>query len=211
MYFLWRKNPNDKTGELIVVVTENDRAQRLITGPQWQCINDAINSFNKDPEVKNLYVTAAYAGDLKDEKISECLDRMTVAQAKSAAENNKKQKVQPNGQPVSDENEDNSETKHDKDLKEFLSDYPLICPECGGEGKALVDKDGNILPCKSCLQIDAYIQGKKEGLAQGFDTGVSKAMKQLEHQLDRIDKETKSEESRKESDNGTKEDISDVE
>ena len=55
------------------------------------------------------------------------------------------------------------------------------------------------------------MQGKKEGLSQGFDTGVSKAMKQLEHQLDRIDKETKSEESRKESDNGTKEDISDVE
>lgn len=185
MYFLWRKNNNDKTGELIIVLTEQDRAQRLISGPQWQCINEPINAFNKDPEVKNLYVTAAYAGDLKDEKINDFLVKMQVEQAKL----NNKQKVLPNGNQSenNDTTEDDSE-EESKPLHEVLENYPLVCPKCGSVGKALLDKDGNVLPCKSCLCIDAYLKGKKDGLAQGFDSGVAKTMSQLEYQLGEFDK-----------------------
>lgn len=193
MYFLWRKNNNDKTGELIIVLTEQDRAQRLISGPQWQCINEPINAFNKDPDVKNLFVTAAYAGDLDDKKIAEQLERMSIAQARAENERNK-QKVLPNGQPHNNEEDEEPEIKQDKDLKTFLADYPLICPECGEKGKALVDSEGNILPCKACLQIDAYQQGKKEGLAQGFETGCAKMLEQLKHDLDEYDKEEKNNE-----------------
>lgn len=186
MYFLWRKNNNDKTGELIIVLTEQDRAQRLISGPQWQCINEPINAFNKDPEVKNLYVTAAYAGDLKDEKINDFLVKMQVEQAKL----NNKQKVLPNGNQSenNDTAEDDSEEEC-KPLHEVLENYPLVCPKCGSVGKALLDKDGNVLPCKSCLCIDAYLKGKKDGLTQGFDAGVARTMSEMDKVFKKCDEE----------------------
>lgn len=38
------------------------------------------------------------------------------------------------------------------------------CPTCSGD--ALIDSEGNIHPCESCLKIDAYKKGIEKGMQQ---------------------------------------------
>lgn len=54
-------------------------------------------------------------------------------------------------------------------LESFLKDYDLTCKKCGDANRALIDSKGNIHECESCIKIDAYLKGKKEGYQRGWD------------------------------------------
>lgn len=162
MIFLTRKNGN--TGEIKLVITELDRAEFTLHGYRWVSLNDTINTFNQDSEVTNLMITAVYAGDIKDDRLNECITNITNNNSKSDDDDDdnksdNKQKILVTGS----DKKDNNTT-----LENFLKDYDLTCKKCGDSGKALIDSKGNIHDCEACLKIDAYLKGKKEGYDQGW-------------------------------------------
>lgn len=183
MIFLSRKNGN--TGELRVIVTELDRAELLTTGPRWIDINDTINQFNQDPDVTQLYLTASYAGDLKDEKLSEFIENLNNASNSQVAKKEKdkkkenKQKVHSDAKEEKDDEEEENEDSGDDEIKEFLSEYDLTCKKCGDKDKALIDAEGIVHDCEACIKIDAYLKGKKEGFAEGYEKGYAECIKHL--------------------------------
>lgn len=179
MIFLSRKNGH--IGELRVIVTELDRAEMLISGSRQINIDDVINQFNKDPDITSVTLTAAYAGDLKDEKLSEFIENLNNAvAADKASKQDNKEKVTPVGKIVNNKDDDEiDDDEGDPELQEVLSEYDLTCKACGDKDKALVDIDGNIHSCESCIKIDAYIKGKKEGFEEGYEQGYSECLKHL--------------------------------
>lgn len=186
MVYLSRKNGH--IGELRIVVTELDRAELLVSGPRWIDINDTINKFNEDPEVDQLYLTASYAGDLKDEKLSEFINNVNnevnsqIVNGKKDKDkkDDEKQKVHSDGSEEEDEEETEEEKTSREEIKEFLADYDLKCEKCGDEDKALVDAEGNLHDCEACIKIDAYLKGKKEGFADGYEKGYAECIKHLQ-------------------------------
>lgn len=186
MVYLSRKNGH--IGELRIVVTELDRAELFVSGPRWIDINDTINKFNEDPEVDQLYLTASYAGDLKDEKLSEFINNVNnevnsqIVNGKKDKDkkDDEKQKVHSDGSEEEDEEETEEEKTSREEIKEFLSDYDLKCEKCGDEDKALVDAEGNLHDCEACIKIDAYLKGKKEGFADGYEKGYAECIKHLQ-------------------------------
>jgi len=189
MLVLHRKDGS--RGEIRVVLQEFDRVDLLLNGLRWVCINDAINSFNKDSEVNDLYLTATYAGDLRSEVLEKYINAANAEKIvnTSKSENSDKQKVHSDGS--CEENEDEEEESEELDskeaIKEILSDTDLTCHKCGDPDKALVDKEGNIHDCESCIKIDAYLKGKKEGFEAGYDKGYQDAMKALAKICDNLD------------------------
>ena len=186
MVFLSRKNGN--TGEIKLIVTELDRAEFLATGYRWINIDDVINQFNSDDKIKHIIATAVYAGDLKDNKLSEYIENLNnttnsaivenvISKSKDDKKKDDKQKVSANGSNI-DEDEEEENDENDE-LKEFLSEYDLTCKECNEENKALVDAEGNIHPCESCIKIDAYLKGKKEGYEEGYTKGYAECIAHL--------------------------------
>jgi len=181
MVYLSRKNGN--VGELRIIVTELDRAELLTTGPRWVDINDTINQFNADPDVTQLCLTASYAGDLKDEKLSEFIENLNnatnsqIVKAKSEKKTDKKEKVTPDGSKV--EEDETEEEEGDDELKNILSEYDLTCKACGEKDKGLVDAEGVVHDCEACIKIDAYLKGKKEGFEEGYEKGYAECIAHL--------------------------------
>ena len=201
MILLFKKSGN--TGEIRVIITELDRAERLVDGVQWISLNHAINEFNRDPKIKNISLTASYAGNVPNDTLATYCN-MWAAQPKNKLtdknqNNSEKQKVDTDGNPIEDSN-DESEENVDllSKLHAILDDVDLKCPECGDENSCLIDKEGNKYPCKSCIQIDAYQKGKKEGFDLGYDKGYQDCMKNFQKIIDNIDSV------KKENDNGNK-------
>lgn len=162
MFIFQRKNKN--VGEIHVIVTKDDRVEHLIEGTRWINMNECLNDFNKDPDINEARLTAVYAGDIECEDIKKYISNHLVENQKQETsetiKKKKTQKVDNKGRVISCDDEDDE--KKEKTLSEILSDYDLECPECGDKNKALVDSEGNIKPCESCMKIDAYLKGKTE-------------------------------------------------
>lgn len=166
MFIFQKKIKN--TGEIHVVVTDEDRVEHLLNGTTWINLNECLNDFNRDPNITEARLTAVYAGDIPKEKIAKYLADHTVPENKNGkqpiAVDSKGKVIKGEPKDNSDDSEDNEEPKEEKtqqkQIADFLEDKDLVCPECGDVDAALVDIHGNIHPCKSCIQIDAYMQGK---------------------------------------------------
>lgn len=185
--FVFQRKVGD-TGEIHAIVTEQDRAQLFCEGTKWIDLNDTLNDFNKDPDITDCKLTVCYAGDLKDEHIRRYMDNLKIIPTNTNTNNNqetkdnsssKKDKVDTNGRIIKT-NEDGEEWESDETISEYLQNEELKCPKCGDIGKALVNKDGDILPCESCMKIDAFLEGKKKGFEEGFDKGYESCMKFVE-------------------------------
>lgn len=173
MLVLHKKDKN--RGEIRIIINDLDKAALLVNGTQWININEIINQFNSDPDVNDLYITAVYTGELKDEKLFELFQKTTNIKTQQSDSENKV-KVHSNG------DEENNCVEHDNEttIKSVLDNFDLTCKECGSKHSALIDYDGKIYPCISCLKIDAYQKGKKEGFSEGFDAGYSSVLKTLQ-------------------------------
>lgn len=184
MFIFQRKNKS--TGEIHVILTERDRAQLFVEGTKWVDLNDTLNDFNKDDSITDCKLCACYAGDLNDGAIRAFIESsyndVTYTKKKSSDNDEKKDekvKVDTNGKIVKVSN-DGTQWESDETIGEYLESEDLECPTCGDLGKALVNKKGEILPCKSCIEIDAYLKGKKEGYSKGFQDGYDKCLKMVE-------------------------------
>lgn len=191
--FVFQRKVNS-TGEIHVILTEQDRAQLLVEGMKWIDLNDTLNDFNKDDDITDCKLCATYAGDLDDSAIrtyinnnyndNSIVQKKPEEEKKSSNENSdkkkdKKDKVDTSGKIIKVD-EDGEEWESDENLEQYLEAEALECPTCGDIGKALINKHGEILPCKSCIEIDAYLKGKKEGYSKGFEEGYNKCMKLVE-------------------------------
>ena len=191
MYVFQRKNGN--TGEIHVIVTEKDRGNLLVNGLQWVDLNETMNDFNKDDDINDVKITASYAGDISDETITKTLtqyqktpnNNQTPAKEDKKAEddtNPKRQKVDTSGRIIKTD-EDGDEIESDMNLGEYLENEELKCPECNEIGKALINKKGEILPCESCIKIDAFLEGKKKGFSEGYEKGYNDCMTTIQKLL----------------------------
>ena len=182
------------SGEIHVIVTQKDRAQMFVEGINWVNLNDTLNDFNKDDNITDCKLCAVYTGDLNDEAIRAYIDENYNQKSVSSNNDNsnkkksKKEKVDSNGRIIKTD-EDGEEWESDENLEEYLSGEDLECPKCGDKGSALINKSGEILPCKSCIEIDAYLKGKKKGYEKGFEEGYNKCMAIVE-KLMSVSKET---------------------
>lgn len=185
MFIFQRKNKS--IGEIHIILTERDRAQLLVEGTKWVDLNDTLNDFNKDDNITDCKLCACYAGDLNDGAIRAFIESsyndVTYTKQKSSNSNSEKKddkvKVDTKGKIVKVTN-DGTQWESDENLEEYLESEDLECPTCGDLGKALINKKGEILPCKSCIEIDAYLKGKKEGYSKGFQDGYDKCLKMVE-------------------------------
>jgi len=189
MIVLFKKN-ND-VGEIRIIVTEIDRAERLVNGVTWVSLNHAINEFNKDPKIKNINLTAAFAGNVPHDVLNAYCNMWANNSENQLTVKDDKQKVFNNGENEKEEQESNQNKPFDEALKDFLSNADMKCKVCLDEDKALVDKEGNLYPCKSCIEIDAYLKGKKEGYDKGFDEGYKACMKNFQTICDNIESDKK--------------------
>lgn len=190
MYVFQRKNGN--TGEIHVIVTESDRGNLLVNGLQWVDLNETMNDFNKDDDINDVKITASYAGDTSDAIIARTLSQYqkvdnTPKETKKDKEEKtdespKREKVDTSGRIVKID-DDGDEVESDINLGEYLESEELKCPRCDEEGKALINKKGEILPCEACIKIDAFLDGKKKGFSEGYEKGYHDCMSVIQKLL----------------------------
>lgn len=158
MYLFTHKQKN--TGRIQIILTHFDEVDMVVNnGVPWISINDIFNDFNTDPNITNVQIAATYTNSTDVDEIKDFIKENGIRSCNTL----EALKVDNNGKVVKNKNKDEDNEEDDEEETGYT------CRECGDEGKALIDKDGNTYPCKSCIEIDAYIKGRNDGVIKSVN------------------------------------------